>query len=72
MDGKARLIVTVHMWDGTMADGYGNYVDIDHRNGLVTRYAHLSEINFQEGDEVSEGQQIGRVGSPVTARFLQS
>ena len=38
MDGKARIIVTVHMWDGTMADGYGNYVDIDHGNGLVTRY----------------------------------
>lgn len=60
---KAGTIVTAHMWDGTMADGYGNYVDIDHGDGLVTRYAHLSEINIQEGDEVSEGQQIGRVGS---------
>ena len=60
---KAGTIVTAHMWDGTMADGYGNYLDIDHGNGLVTRYAHLSEINIQEGDEVSEGQQIGRVGS---------
>ena len=60
---KAGTIVNAHMWDGTMADSYGNYVDIDHGDGLVTRYGHLSEINIQEGDEVTEGQQIGRVGS---------
>ena len=41
----------------------GNYVKIDHGNGLVTIYAHLSEINVQEGDTVKRGQQIGRVGA---------
>ena len=38
-------------------------MDIQHEDGLVTRYAHLSEINISEGMEVTEGQQIGRVGS---------
>ena len=60
---RAGLIVTTHMWDGTVSDSYGNYVDIRHENGMITRYGHLSEINIQEGDEVEEGQQIGRVGS---------
>lgn len=47
---------------GTMS-GYGNVVDIDHQNGYVTRYAHLSSINVSVGSSVSENDVIGRVGS---------
>lgn len=44
------------------AKGMGNYVEIDHRNGYVTVYAHLSEINVRKGKEVARGDQIGVVG----------
>lgn len=45
------------------APGYGNVVDIDHGNGLLTRYAHASSISVKVGDVVGKGQQIARVGS---------
>jgi murein DD-endopeptidase MepM/ murein hydrolase activator NlpD len=47
---------------GTRA-GYGNLVEIDHGDGLVTRYAHMSAILVRAGMEISTGQVIGRVGS---------
>lgn len=43
--------------------GYGLLVEIDHGNGLTTRYAHLSRILVREGDMIRTGQHIGRVGS---------
>jgi len=46
-------------WSG----GYGRMVEIDHGNGLSTRYGHLSEINVKIGDAVRIGQVIGEVGS---------
>ena len=42
---------------------YGKCVEIDHGNGLVTRYAHGSELLVKEGDLVVRGQRIARVGS---------
>ena len=44
--------------------GYGNLVEIHHRNGVVTRYGHLSSIGLgiHPGTHVSQGEQIGRVG----------
>ena len=42
---------------------YGYYVKIDHGNGLYTTYAHLNSISVVEGQLVSNGQQIGRVGN---------
>jgi murein DD-endopeptidase MepM/ murein hydrolase activator NlpD len=42
---------------------YGKAVDIDHGNGLVTRYAHSSELLVKEGDLVVRGQRIAKVGS---------
>lgn len=42
---------------------YGNVVFINHGDGLSTRYAHLSEINCEVGDEVRMGDVIGLVGS---------
>lgn len=54
--------------DGTVAfagvqNGYGNVVFIKHRNGNETVYAHLSKINVQRGQSVSQGQTIGLVGA---------
>jgi hypothetical protein len=46
-------------WTG----GYGRMVEIDHGNGLSTRYGHLSEINVKVGDLIRIGQVIGAVGS---------
>jgi murein DD-endopeptidase MepM/ murein hydrolase activator NlpD len=45
------------------AGGYGRMVEIDHGNGLSTRYGHLSEINVKAGDPIRIGQVIGEVGS---------
>lgn len=42
---------------------YGNSLDIDHGNGLVTRYAHLSRILVKKGDLVKRGQEIAEMGS---------
>ncbi|MBE9661308.1 M23 family metallopeptidase [Mucilaginibacter myungsuensis] len=45
------------------AGGYGNCVRIKHINGIMTLYGHLSKINVREGQQVSVGQLIGKVGS---------
>jgi murein DD-endopeptidase MepM/ murein hydrolase activator NlpD len=45
------------------AGGYGRMVEIDHGNGLSTRYGHLSEISVKVGDIIKIGQVIGAVGS---------
>lgn len=43
--------------------GYGNVVEVDHGQGILTRYAHLSGFNAKVGDRVTAGQQIARMGS---------
>jgi murein DD-endopeptidase MepM/ murein hydrolase activator NlpD len=43
--------------------GYGNMIDIDHGNGLVTRYAHALEVFVAKGQIVKPGQKIASVGS---------
>jgi murein DD-endopeptidase MepM/ murein hydrolase activator NlpD len=45
------------------AGGYGRMVEIDHGNGYVTRYGHLSATEVKPGDIVEPGQPIGEVGS---------
>ncbi len=42
---------------------YGNIVDVDHDNGLTTRYAHLSRSLVKVGDVVMKGQKIALVGA---------
>jgi murein DD-endopeptidase MepM/ murein hydrolase activator NlpD len=51
--------VTHTGWSG----GYGKMVEIDHGNGLSTRYGHLSSIDLEVGHTVRSGQIVGRMGS---------
>ncbi len=43
--------------------GYGNMVDVDHGNGVTTRYAHLSAILVSAGQTIASGAVVGRLGS---------
>ncbi len=43
--------------------GYGNAVDIDHGNGIVTRYGHMSQVLVAEGQMVKVSDTIGLIGS---------
>lgn len=45
------------------SSGYGNYLIIDHGNGLETLYAHCSKITTVKGRNVSAGDVIAKVGS---------
>ena len=51
--------VTLAGWNG----GYGNCIMIDHGNGYVTLYGHLSSISVSVGQTGSQGDTIGAVGS---------
>ena len=51
--------VSTSGWNG----GYGKMVEIEHANGLATRYGHLSQIDVHEGQTIKLGQIIGRIGS---------
>jgi murein DD-endopeptidase MepM/ murein hydrolase activator NlpD len=42
---------------------YGNMIEIDHGNDLITRYAHASKIWVKKGDLIKRGQKIAEVGS---------
>jgi murein DD-endopeptidase MepM/ murein hydrolase activator NlpD len=55
----ANGTVTFAGWQG----GYGKMVEIDHGNGVSTRYGHLSGIDTEVGHTVKTGQIIGKVGT---------
>lgn len=46
-------------WNG----GYGNVIEIDHGNGLVTLYAHNKELHIREGNAVRRGDVIAAMGN---------
>lgn len=46
-------------WEG----GYGNYVDIDHGNGVSTRYAHAESVTVKVGQMVGGGDIVARMGN---------
>ena len=58
-DGVVRDIVTSNK-------RLGNIVEIDHRNGYVTRYALLGDVSVSRGRTVKAGQKIGTVGISST------
>ncbi|KFZ36301.1 membrane protein [Shewanella mangrovi] len=49
-------------WAGNMF-GYGNLVEIDHGNGLRTRYGHNETLSVAVGDVVAKGEKIASMGS---------
>ena len=50
----------VHVgWKG----GYGKTVEIEHGNGMITRYAHMSRFDVELGETVEAGEKIGGIGS---------
>ena len=63
-NSKGKVITTVTgmkpMPQSTRS--YGNYVKIDHYNGMYSLYAHLRSVNVKQGQEVDENTQIGVIG----------
>ena len=53
-------IVTTAGWN---SGGYGNMVDIDHGNGIMTRYGHTSQVVVSAGQQVRRGQVIAYMGN---------
>lgn len=58
-NGKIKSIKT----NSVLETGYGNYIEIDHGFGYVTKYAHLNNVSVKVGEAVVRGQLIGTVGS---------
>ncbi len=48
---------------GWNSGGYGNMVDINHGNGIMTRYGHASQVVVSTGQQVARGQVIALMGS---------
>lgn len=48
-------------------NSYGYYVTIEHANGMVTRYAHMSKIYTEKGAQVKQGDVIGAIGKTGVA-----
>jgi murein DD-endopeptidase MepM/ murein hydrolase activator NlpD len=43
--------------------GYGLYIWVRHKYGFRTRYSHLQTVDVSEGEEIFQGQRIGRLGN---------
>lgn len=57
-------VVTTSVYDGS---GYGKWIEIQHSDGSLSRYAHATELFVSEGDVVKQGQTIASVGMTGTA-----
>ena len=58
-----RATASGHVSIAGREGGYGNMVEINHGNGLATRYGHLSQIDVKVGQFVRIGEVVGRIGS---------
>ena len=56
---SGTVILANYGWNG----GYGNYIILNHGNGITTRYAHASQLYVSAGQTVSKGQVIAAVGT---------
>ncbi|HVZ13206.1 MAG TPA: M23 family metallopeptidase [Bauldia sp.] len=63
MGSEARATAGGTVTIAAYTGGYGNMVEIDHGNGITTRYGHLSEIDVTVGQVVAKGAVIGHTGS---------
>ena len=64
MSTRAGKIIWAAMGvSGSGYGGYGNCVCVDHLDGYHSIYGHMSAINVNNGDKVTQGQSIGQVGS---------
>lgn len=56
--------------EATYRDDYGNFVIIDHGNGVYTRYAHLANFGrgIRAGGQVADGQRLGKMGNTASYR----
>jgi murein DD-endopeptidase MepM/ murein hydrolase activator NlpD len=69
LDFRGEVGEAIHVTAGGMvvsagwSGGYGRMVEVDHGNGLATRYGHLSEIDVKVGQTLKAGQIVGRMGS---------
>lgn len=69
MDFAAAAGTSVYAWksgkvvSACWSGGYGNFIIVEHNDGTVSRYAHLSGYAVSAGQTVSKGQTIGYVGS---------
>lgn len=61
--GRVSQVVYPRPNRNTGGTGFGNYIRIDHGNGLVTLYAHLKTIEVKVGQNVRAGQRIAGAGS---------
>lgn len=52
-------VVSFAGWRG----GYGRCVEITHGNGMMTRYAHMSSLSVEQGQNVRRGEKLGGMGS---------
>lgn len=59
---KAGTVI-VAKGGGAYNGGFGNFIVIDHGDGVQTLYAHLSKVSVRVGDSVDQGEQIGTVGN---------
>jgi murein DD-endopeptidase MepM/ murein hydrolase activator NlpD len=59
----ARATAAGRVTTASYQGGYGLLVEIDHGNGLASRYGHLSAIDVNEGQMVEAGEPIGRIGT---------
>lgn len=51
------------------ANGFGNYVVIEHSDNLYTLYAHLDSVNVTDSQDVEQGEKIGMMGSTGRASY---
>ncbi len=58
----AGTVIQVGTDNGSYDQGYGNNVLIDHGDGFVSRYAHLSQVWVSVGDELEDTETLGLVG----------
>lgn len=56
--GTVIISKSNNAWNG----GYGNFVVISHNNGTQTLYAHMQSSAVSVGDQVSQGQTVGKIG----------